>query len=117
MKTKTSTDRKFKMIAEAFLAIPGLIFIIFAVGEISGGIAGGLEHIIQVILVIIFALTGWFYPKKFGVILIAASVIFSILYFLSFSGLSLLSKLINEVILFLPPLLSGIFFVLASKKS
>ena len=106
----------YKILGEALLFIPILLLLMFGIGEMSSGITGSLQHIIQLIPMVILAIISWQYPRSGGFILIAAALILAIIYFLFFHTLPLSTRLLTDFVLFGIPALAGISFIFSDKS-
>lgn len=112
------SPKSFKVAGLGILCIPLVLLLVLGIGEMSGGIYSGLQHLIQAIPIILFMYFAWVKPKIGGVILIFLSIILALLY-LFFPPVSMPSiyRVENTILLFSPLLLSGILFLRAQKSN
>lgn len=106
----TLTSNLYKTVAEVLLLLPTILLVVLGIGEIAGGDTSGLQHFLQLIPFMVFAILSWRYPKVGGVILATVATILSILYFLFFTDFPPLIRALNSLLLFLPPVVAGMLF-------
>ncbi|MDQ5951861.1 MAG: hypothetical protein QG639_1142 [Patescibacteria group bacterium] len=111
------TSVHYKIAAESILAIPMILLIILGSGEMVGGDISGAQHFIELIPFIFLAIISWLYPKLGGIILTACSALLAALYITLFGSFPMIYRIINDVILFLPPFVAGILFLTAGMES
>ena len=111
---RRSGGRRFRLIGLGCLAIPIAILTAFAVGEGIGGEPGWWGHLIQLAIGLGMAATAWFAPRLGGPGLIGAGLLFSGMMF--GADQAWVSKLSAILILFVPLIIAGVFFVLAARE-
>lgn len=103
-----------KRIGLGVLFIPIGFLLLFLTGEVLSGDISGFSHLAQALPIVFLAILSWKKPFLGGVLLCGAGIILGFWYatLLSFSF-----RLIFPVgiFLFLPLIISGILFILASK--
>lgn len=105
-----------KNIALLILAVPIGFLLLFTFGEVFGGDISGLSHLIQAAPLIILAYLAWKKPFLGGILILAFAIVLAIVFNLMMND-SLTSKLLVSLILFLPPVVSSILLITASKKT
>ena len=109
------TQKALKRVAIALLIIPLGILLLFTFGEVFSGDISGLQHLIQAIPLLLLAYLAYKKPLIAGIILLVISLALGILYSVIVS-FTFQAILIVEAILFLPPFISGLLFILSSKR-
>lgn len=104
---------QYKIIAEAILLFPVGLLLLLGLGEMLGGDKSAIQHFIELVPFVVLASISWYYPKIGGAILAIIAAILAILYFLFFTHFTLPMRIINDAILFLPPIIAGILFFTA----
>lgn len=107
------TKAWLKRIGLLLLVFPLVVLFLFLFGEVFSGDISGLGHLVQLIPVILIAFLAWKKPFIGGAILVAAGAILGILYFANVD-FPWQTILIAEVLLFLPPIISGILLICSS---
>ncbi len=99
------------------LSLVALIFLAFGVGEMSGGIAGGEGHLIELVPIVALLVLAWLRPLEGGLTLIACGVISALGFIVGMlsAGGSPQFSMISPALLItsLPQLISGILFFAA----
>ncbi len=108
--------RVLKRIAVGILLIPVTFLCLFAFGEALSGDVSGLFHLIQALPLLLLVLLSYKKPFVGGVILMVLSLILGITYLLR-AKFDFKTVFLVELLLFIPPFISGLFLVLFSKKS
>jgi hypothetical protein len=111
-----ASRRQCKIAGELFLTIPGLLLIVLTIGELSGGMRIGLQHLVQLIPLVAVAVICWFYTRTGGILLTFFASFLAVFYIFSFKDFPFLAKLIITFILFGFPILAGILFLHAGEK-
>ncbi|OGG11836.1 hypothetical protein A2Z00_01495 [Candidatus Gottesmanbacteria bacterium RBG_13_45_10] len=109
-------NNRAKIIGLAILLIPIAFLSLFLIGETVGGDWSGLIHLVQMLPLLLLALLAWKKPLIGGILLVSIGVLLGIAYALSARGFPIQTILLVELILFSPPIVSGICFLSASKK-
>lgn len=107
-----SPRRRYRLIGLGCVGIPIAILTLFAVGEGIGGEPGWWGHLIQLAIGLGLAAAAWLAPRIGGPVLIGAGLVFSGM--MLGANLEWGSKLSAVVILFVPVIVSGVFFWLAA---
>jgi hypothetical protein len=111
------SSKQFKIAGLVLLAIPTLFLAAMAVGEVfMGGDLSGLQHVLQLAPLVVVTWLAWRHPLWGGVALITLAVVFTALYFIFIHGFPVATVLLTVMILFVPPLLAGVLFVLAARR-
>jgi hypothetical protein len=110
-----TTSKRLKPVGIVLLALPILILAVFAIGEVAGGDISGLQHIIQLVPLLLLAWLAWRWPVWGGIVLTATSLIVVTLVILFLPGLATGPFTLFRAILFLPPLVAGVLFILAGR--
>ncbi|CCF84752.1 DUF7670 domain-containing protein [Nitrolancea hollandica] len=111
-RNETSGAMRFKIVGLILLLIPVLILTFFAVGESIGGDLSGLGHLIQAAPLVILALLAWKRPRAGGLLLIGLGTLLA-LGFLLFTNNP---EPIAILLVFGPPILSGLLFLMAARR-
>lgn len=101
-----------KSIGVGILLIPILFLAMFAIGEIT---SGGIGHVIQLLPIIALLVVAWRYPLIGGTILIISSIVLGALYATSVGFIWSVIAVV-ESFLFIPLLVAGILFAIASRN-
>ncbi len=104
-----------KRLALLILFFPVCFLLLFTIGETFSGDISGLGHLLQLAPLILVIFLAWKKPFIGGFLLIVTSIILSVWYLLSVS-LSWQTKAVVELILFLPPFISGVLLVISAEK-
>jgi hypothetical protein len=104
-------SKKWKIAAVVVALIPTVFFLMFAIGEGTGG----LMHYLQALPIVILVLFGWYVPRIAGWMFVVLGGIATIMYAFS-SGENLSVAVLVESLVFIPFVVSGIFFLLGAKK-
>jgi hypothetical protein len=111
------SSKQLKIAGLVLLAIPALFLAALALGEgVVGGDVWGLQHVAQLAPLVVVAWLAWRQPFWGGVALIALTLVFTVLYFIFIHGFPLTTVLPTLALLFVPPLVAGVLFVLAARQ-
>lgn len=110
------SSRALKYAGMAILVIPIAILLLFTIGEVAGGDISGLGHLLQVFPIIVLAIAAWKWPRIAGLFLIGLGILLAAIYPFVFSHLRFEVVLITEVMLFLPPIVSGTLLLLSTRQ-
>jgi hypothetical protein len=105
---------RWKWLGLALLAVPVLVFAVFAVGEGIGGEEGWWSHLIQVAIALAMVAGPWFVPKVFGPLLIVLGIVPVVAMLVTGAEVGVVSS--ATLIVWLPLMLSGVFFTLAGYR-
>ncbi len=108
----SSGGMRFKIMGLILLIIPVLFLIVFAVGESAGGDLSGLGHLVQAAPLVILAFLAWKRPRAGGLLLIGLGALL-VLWFLLFTNNP---ERIAIVLVFGPPIFSGLLFLMAARR-
>jgi hypothetical protein len=106
-------QKKWKIAAIITSLIPIGFFLMFAIGEGSGGTG----HYVQVAPLIALVILGWYWPDFAGYALITSGLVFGGWYATSISTLPLLVIGLVELVVFVPVLCAGYFFLRADQEA
>ncbi len=109
---ETSGAMRFKTIGLILLLIPILFLTYFAVGESVSGDLSGLSHLIQAAPLVILALLAWKRPRAGGLLLIGLGVLLALRFLLFTNN----PEVIAILLVFSPPILSGLLFLMAARR-
>jgi hypothetical protein len=104
-----------KQFGLAFLAVPIIIFTLFAIGEGIGGEDGWWGHLIQLAIAIALLGGAWYVPRLGGPALILSA--FALGLWVLATADDVASGLSTLTIIGLPLVISGVFFTLAGRSS
>jgi hypothetical protein len=104
----------WKWLGLAFLAAPVLVVAMFAVAEGIGGEEGWWGHLIQLAIGLALVTGAWFLPKVFGPLLIVLGIVPVVAMLVSGVEVGKVSS--STMVVWLPLLLSGVFFSLAGYR-
>jgi hypothetical protein len=104
-----------RSVGYGLIAIPIIFLLMFAIGEFFEGNFSGLAHLVQIIPLVFFAFLSKTKTKFAGLSLMTIAFLLGVFYFFAMSGMSFWSRTMVELVLFLPPLLAGLFFAQLSK--
>lgn len=104
-----------KKIGLSFLLIPLCFLLLFTVGEIFSGDLSGLSHLVQAIPILLIAFLSIKKPFMAGSLLLIIGLTLGILYSLR-ASFEIQTIFLVEIILFLPPVISGILLIMSSRK-
>lgn len=104
-----------KRIGLGLLILPVGFLSLFLFGEVFAGDITGLSHLLQLVPFFALIYIAWRWPFWGGIILILLSVVFGTLYAID-QIFSWQTILFVELLLFLPPFLSGTLLILSSRK-
>lgn len=109
------SEKLLKRIGISLLIIPIVFLSLFLFGEVLSGDISGLSHLLQIIPFFILVYISWRWPFWGGALLVLLSVTFGVLYAID-QIFSWQTVLLVELVLFLPPFVSGVLLILSSKK-
>lgn len=104
-------NKKWKIAAVVVALIPTAFFLVFAIGEGTGG----FMHYLQVLPIIILVVFGWHMPRIAGWMFVVFGGIATVVYGFS-SGENLSVAILVESVVFVPFVVSGIFFLQGAEK-
>jgi hypothetical protein len=109
------SPRRLRLAGIACLAVPAVLFLLFAVGEIVGGDLSGVQHVPEVAAVAAIAWAAWRWPFAVGMTLMIAGAALALVFVLWLhpAGITLLGIAIMELLLFIPTIAAGACFTLA----
>lgn len=99
----------------SIIGVPIIFLLIFLVGETVGGDISGLGHLVQLLPILILLIIAWKFPFAGGILFTSIGLVLGIMYAIS-AEFPLETILIVEAVLFLPLVITGISFILASRK-
>jgi hypothetical protein len=105
----------WKWLGLVSLAVPVLVFAIFAVGEGTGGEEGWWGHLIQLAIAWALLAGAWFVPKVFGPLLIVVGIV-PVVAMLVAGALDGGEVGAGILLVWLPLVLGGVFFTLAGNR-
>jgi hypothetical protein len=94
------------------LIIPVLFLTVFAVGESVGGDLSGLGHLVQAAPLVILAFLAWKRPRVGGLLLIGFGTLLALRFLLFTNN----PEPIAILLVFGPPILSGLLFLIAARR-
>ncbi len=112
--TRPRSVSRWKWLGLAFLAVPVLVFALFAVGEGIGGEEGWWGHVIQLAIAVALVAGAWFVPKVVGPLLIVLGIVPVVAMIVSGAEVGVVGS--SALIVWLPLMLSGVFFTLAGYR-
>jgi hypothetical protein len=87
------------------------------VDEVAGGDISGLQHVPELVLLVVLGWLAWRRPLWGGAALISLSLVFAGLYIVFFArGFPLQTVVVAVALLFAPPLAAGSLFIAASRR-
>lgn len=104
-------EKWLRNLAMLFALIPFSFFLLFAVGEMSGGDISGLQHIMEVVLVVTLMYLALKKPFLGGVIMFFSGFIFSMLYVAFTRHLPAQTMIMVITLFFLPLIFAGALFI------
>lgn len=104
-----------KRIGLGLLIIPVGFLSLFLFGEVFSGDLSGFSHLLQLIPLFVLIYIAWKWPFWGGVALVLFSLALGIIYAVD-QLFAWQTILFVELLLFLPPFISGILLVLSSRK-
>ena len=107
--------KRLKITGMAILLLPIFFLSAFLFGETFGGDITGLIHLVQVLPLLLLLFLAWKWPKIVGVVLVVLGLVAGSLYFSS-AHFPTQAVLLVEAVVFLPPVVAGIFLFLSAKK-
>jgi hypothetical protein len=112
--TRPRSVSVWRWLGLAFLALPVLVFAMFAVGEGIGGEEGWWGHLIQLVIALALVAGAWFFPKVFGPLLIVVGIVPVVAMLVTSVEGAVVGS--STMIVWLPLALSGVFFTLAGYR-
>jgi hypothetical protein len=107
--------RRHKLVGLAFLAVPMTLFAVFSVAEGVGLEPGWWGHLLQLAAALLLAAGAWVRPIIGGPVLIVIGAVFIVVMLLTDQELT--GKLAAMGIVFVPLIVSGVFFTLAGRAA
>jgi hypothetical protein len=109
------SSRQLRLTASALIALPAVVLLIFAIGEMAGGDVSGAQHIPESALLLVLLVAAWRYPRPAGAILVGAGVFLAGVWIVLVvsreegtpGGADLIGWTIAGLLLFVPPVLAG----------
>jgi len=105
--TRPRSVSVWRWLGLAFLALPVLVFAVFAVGEGIGGEEGWWGHLIQLVIALALVAGAWFLPKVFGPLLIVVGIVPVVAMLVTSVEGAVVGS--STMIVWLPLALSGVF--------
>lgn len=109
------SGKLLKRIGLGLLLIPIGFLFLFLFGEVFSGDMSGFSHILQILPFLVLVYIAWRWPFWGGIVLLLLSIMFGALY-----AIDVLfpwqTVLLVELVLFLPPFISGTLLILSAKK-
>lgn len=105
----------YKSVGIGLLLIPLGVLLLFLFGEVFSGEISGLSHLVQAVPLLLLLFLALKKPFIAGIALILIGITLAVLYPLR-APFNLSTIFIVEVLLFLPPIVSGILLIISSKK-
>jgi hypothetical protein len=109
------TGNMLKKIGIGMLLIPLFILFLFTFGEVFSGDLSGLGHLIQAAPLVLIIFLAYKKPFIGGLLLLFAGLALGILYPFR-ARFELVTIVLVELFLFVPPVISGVLLILSSKK-
>lgn len=111
---------RLKLIALALLAVPAVVLLLFAFGEMFSGEISGVQHIPEAGLLVLLMAAAWRYPRGVGVVLLSLGSLLLVVWLIwsARDGADvgdILTLVAAALILFVPPLLAGWLLLQASR--
>lgn len=100
-----------RLVGYIILLIPSSFVLLFAFGEILSGEASGYLHLVQLFPMLFLGLVVRRFPRFAGICFILAAIVLGIFYYFAMGDLSFWTKVLVELILFIPPLIAGFLFL------
>jgi hypothetical protein len=104
----------WKWLGLGFLALPVAVFALFAVGEGIGGEQGWWGHLIQLAIAVALLAGAWFVPKVFGPLLIVLGIGPVVAMLATGAQVGVVAS--STMMVWLPVVLSGVFFTMAGYR-
>jgi hypothetical protein len=119
----SSHATRLKIAASVLIALPAVLLLTLALGEIVGGDITGVQHIPEAGALLLILLAGWRYPRVAGVLLlVTGAAVFGIWLVLvltqaepAFRGLAVFMWIGVGLMFFAPPLVAGWILLKASE--
>ena len=119
--------KQLKIAGLVILVFPIAILLLFTIGETVGGDISGLGHLIQLAPLVILAIFAWKKPDLGGKILVVIAVLLAIIWLapavllraVGREGMeigALISTMLFMLLLFVPPIISGLLFIASARK-
>ena len=110
-----------KIVGEVLLLVPIAALAWAGLSEVMGGDVTGLQHVVEIIPLAVFAAIAWRWPRLGGALLAGISVVLIAIYL----GFALTNGergpawlwLVVGVVLFAPPLVGGALFWFAGRRT
>lgn len=104
-------DKWLRNLAIMFALIPFSFFLLFALGEMSEGDVSGLQHVVEVVLVVALMYLALKKPFLGGFIMFFSGFIFSMLYVAFTRHLPPQTMIMAITLFFLPLIFAGALFI------
>jgi hypothetical protein len=112
-----NNPRHLKALAIAAVAPTVVVLLLFTFGEALGGDISGLQHLAQLLPLVLTLAAAWRFPRAGGALLAALSLGLGVAYPFAFGADRLSTIILVELLLFAPPLLAGLLFIAAARAS
>jgi hypothetical protein len=109
------SQKNLKRVGIGLLIIPLGVLFLFAFGEVFSGEISGFQHLVQAAPIIILAFLAYKKPFVGGLLLLIAGLTLGILYALR-APFNFQTIVLAELLLFVPPAISGSILILSSSK-
>ena len=109
------TSKRLKIAGTILLIVPISMLALLAIGEVAGGDLSGLQHAVQLAPLAALCWLAWRSPRGGGIALVALALLLALMYLLIAPGLPPSATRFTIVVLFAPPLVAGILFILAAR--
>jgi hypothetical protein len=114
---------RLKIAASALIALPAVVLLVMALGEMLGGDLTGAQHIPEAAALLLLLAAGWRYPRVTGVLLLGIGAVVFVFWLVllltqaepAFRGLAILMWIGVALLLFAPPLVAGSLLLKAAQ--
>lgn len=107
-----------KVAGVGLLLVPIGLLLLLGIGEMAGGDISGIQHIVEVAVLVSLAVIAWKRPRIGGTILVGLGALLAILYVVAVDGrFPLWALLITELMLFGPAIVSGLLLLTAAQTT
>ncbi len=105
------------IVAFLIVLVPVGAFTLLGLAEVASGNSSGLLHGLQAAPLILIAILAWKKPMVGGSILLIVAGALAITYPLGLNSIDAMTLAVTELVLFVPPLVAGLLFIAAAKRS